>query len=60
MIWWLLHIRVLQKFGGMRIPYPEEFLVNSALELHTDAAGGASSKHTQGWGVVNLNLNLKA
>ena len=31
-----------------------EFLVNTALELHTDAAGGASSKHTQGWGVVNL------
>ena len=54
LVWWLLHMRVLQKCGGSMIPYPEEFLVNTALVLHTDAAGGASSKHTQGWGVVNL------
>ena len=47
-------MRVLQKCGGLRIPYPDEFLVNTALELHTDAAGGASRKLTQGWGVVNL------
>ena len=47
-------MRVLQKCGGLRIPYPEEFLVNTALVLHTDAAGGASRKQTQGWGVVNL------
>ena len=38
----------------MRIPYPEEFLVNTALELHSDAAGGATGKLAQGWGVVNL------
>ena len=47
-------MRVLQKCGGMRIPYPEEFLVNTALELHSDAAGGATGKLAQGWGVVNL------
>ena len=39
---------------GLRIPYPDEFLVNTALVLHTDAAGGARSKQTQGSGVVNL------
>ena len=38
LVWWLLHFLVLQKCGGMRIPYPEEFLVNTALELHSDAA----------------------
>ena len=48
MIWWLLHLRVLQKCGRMRIPYPEEFLVNTALELHSDAAGGATGKLAQG------------
>ena len=54
LVWWLLHIRVLQKCGGLRIPYPDEFLANTALILHTDAAGGASRKETQGWGMVNL------
>ena len=54
MVWWLLHLRVMQKCGGMKIPIPESFLVSTALELHSDAAGGASRKKAQGWGVVNL------
>jgi hypothetical protein len=54
MVWWLLQMRVLQNCGGRKIPIPEQYLVSTALVLHTDAAGGASSKADQGWGVVNL------
>ena len=32
----------------MRIPIPERFLVNTALELNTDAAGGASKDWKKG------------
>ena len=51
--WWLLNLRVMLKVGGARIPYPEETLVSTALIINTDAAGGASSKALQGWGLVN-------
>jgi hypothetical protein len=54
LVWWLLQIRVMQNCGGREIPIPERYLVSTALVIHTDAAGGASSKKTQGWGVVNL------
>ena len=47
-------MQVLQKCGGMRIPFHEDFLVNTALELYSDAAGGAIRKMSQGWVVVNL------
>ena len=52
LVWWLLNLRALQK-AGSRIPHPDEFLVNSALVLHSDAAGGDSHKALQGWGLVN-------
>ena len=41
LVWWLLNLRVLQK-GGARIPNPSDFLVNTALTLYSDAAGGDS------------------
>ena len=49
-------MRVLQK-GGARIPNPSDFLVNTALTLYSDAAGGDSKLATQGWGVVNVDAN---
>ena len=56
LVWWLLNLRVLQKCGA-RIPNPNDFLVNTALTLYSDAAGGASKLATQGWGVVNVAGN---
>ena len=55
LVWWLLQLRVLQGCGGRKIPIPEDYLVSTALVINTDAAGGASSKEDQGWGVVNLS-----
>ena len=52
LVWWLLNLRALQTYG-LRIPHPGEFLVNTAVVLHTDAAGGDTSKKHQGWGLVN-------
>ena len=51
MVWWLLQLRVLQNCGGRKIPIPEQYLVSTAQVLHTDAAGGASSKQTRGGGL---------
>lgn len=53
LVWWLLNLRVLQKCGA-KIPNPSEFLVSTALQLYSDAAGGDSKLTTQGWGVVNV------
>ena len=53
MVWWLLNLRALQTYG-LRIPHPGNFLVNTAVVLHTDAAGGDTTKMHQGWGLVNL------
>ena len=52
LVWWLLNLRALQTYG-LRIPHPGGFLVNTALVLHTDAAGGDTGKKHQGWGLVN-------
>merc|ERR1711867_83876 len=52
LVWWLINLRVLQKCGA-KIPNPSEFLVSTALQLYSDAAGGDSKLTTQGWGVVN-------
>ena len=52
LVWWLLNLRALQTYG-LRIPHPGEFLVNTVVVLHTDAAGGDTSKKHQGWGLVN-------
>ena len=54
LVWWLLNLRALQR-AGSRIPHPDEFLVNSAIVLQSDAAGGDSHKRFQGWGLVNLH-----
>ena len=53
LVWLLLNLRVLQKCGA-KIPNPSEFLVSTALQLYSDAAGGDSKLTTQGWGVVNV------
>ena len=45
--WWLLNIRALQKVGR-RIRNPDGALPSTAVTLHSDAAGGASEKKSQG------------
>ena len=54
LVWWLLNIRALQKFGR-RIPNPDGALPSTAVTLHSDAAGGDSGKKSQGWGIVNTH-----
>ena len=52
LVWWLLNLRALQTYG-FRIPHPGDFLVNTPVVLHTDAAGGNTGKKHQGLGLVN-------
>ena len=54
-VWWLVNLRSLQN-GGARIPNPSDFLPNTALDIQSDAAGGASKRLTQGWGLVNMHV----
>ena len=52
-IWWILNLRVLGSEGG-EIMDPKAHLPARAVDLHGDAAGGATSDKLKGWGVCCL------
>ena len=46
--WWIINLRVVQKYGAALLD-PRDHLAAAALVLHSDAAGGNSSRW-KGWG----------